>query len=137
MTTNVISATGAGSAVTDDSASRVPTQTLGQDAFLKLLVTQLTSQDPMHPMEDTQFISQMAQFSALEQTTQMEKQVSQLRTSQDVVQANNLIGRSVQLDDGTAGTVGAVDLSGTSPQIVVNGASYALSRVLLVSTPTS
>ena len=44
---------------------------LGKDEFLKLLVTQLQNQDPLNPQDDTQFISQLAQFSALEQMTNM------------------------------------------------------------------
>ena len=48
------------------TASRVPQKVLGQNDFLKLLATQFKTQDPMKPMEDTAFIAQMAQFTALE-----------------------------------------------------------------------
>jgi flagellar basal-body rod modification protein FlgD len=137
MTTAAIAASGVGSALTGDGSSRVPTQTLGQAEFLKLLVTQLTQQNPLQPIQDTEFIAQMAQFSALEQTKQMEQEVARLRASQDVVQANSLIGRFVQLDDGTSGQVAAVDLSGESPEIVVNGAAYALGSVLFVTAPVN
>ena len=44
---------------------------LGQDAFLKLLVTQLQHQDPLNPLDDTEFIAQLAQFSSLEKLTEM------------------------------------------------------------------
>ena len=61
---------------------------LGKDEFLKILVTQLQNQDPMSPMEDTDFIAQLAQFSSLEQ-------MQSLNTSFTFGQAYNLIGKNV------------------------------------------
>jgi flagellar basal-body rod modification protein FlgD len=53
---------------------------LGQDAFLQLLVTQLQHQDPLQPQDDSQFLAQLAQFSSLEQLTQMNASIQQLVT---------------------------------------------------------
>ena len=53
---------------------------LGQDAFLKLLVTQLQHQDPLQPQDDSQFLAQLATFSSLEQLTQMNASIQQLVT---------------------------------------------------------
>jgi flagellar basal-body rod modification protein FlgD len=70
---------------------------LGKDAFLQLLVTQLENQDPLKPMEDTQFISQLAQFSNLEQMTNISKGIDTLvdNSSQDMLSGVNYIGKGV------------------------------------------
>lgn len=67
-----------GAAATTSQAS-VPRQTtLGQDAFLKLLITQLEHQDPTQPKDDTEFIAQLATFSSLEKLTEIAAAVRQL-----------------------------------------------------------
>ena len=137
----IISAATTGSQTDASGSLRLPTQTLGQDDFLKLLVTQLSSQDPMNPISDTGFIAQMAQFSALEQARTMESDMAQMRDDQQVLQANSLLGRTVQLqvDPKTIGygTVDAVLLQAGTPQLIVNGQSYDLSQVLSIAqTPT-
>src|SRR5436190_16374709 len=100
---------------------RIPTQKLDQKDFLKLLVAQLTSQDPLNPQKDTEFIAQMAQFSQLEQARTMESDLAALRTDQAFLQASSMLGRSVDLRDAhgniTHGTVSAIQLGGGTPMI--------------------
>lgn len=62
-----------------------PNNDLDKDAFLKLLTTQLANQDPLSPMEDREFIAQLAQFSSLEQMTAMNKTME--RTSEEMLEA--------------------------------------------------
>jgi flagellar basal-body rod modification protein FlgD len=80
-----------------------PNATLGKDDFLKLLVTQLQHQDPMSPMDDKDFMGQMAQFSSLEQMTNMATDLNQLEYSNQLSQSVSLIGHTVTYtkDDGT------------------------------------
>ncbi|WP_101843887.1 flagellar hook assembly protein FlgD [Halobacillus sp. Marseille-P3879] len=71
---------------------------LGKDDFLKILMTQLQNQNPLDPMEDKEFVSQMAQFSSLEQMTNMSSSMSDFTSSQSslpVVQYSGLIGKEV------------------------------------------
>lgn len=138
---SVSSATGTNYSTTATTATRLPTQVLGQDDFLKLLVAQLSAQDPMNPQKDTEFIAQMAQFSALEQTRSMQSDISGLRSEQQVLQANGMIGRTVVLQDtGSAsvtGVVSGVSLATGTPQIIVNGKTYSLGSLLSVSAPAT
>ncbi|MBO9540979.1 hypothetical protein J7643_10350 [bacterium] len=68
---------------------------LGKNDFLKLLVTQLRFQDPMNPMEDKEFIAQMAQFSSLEEMQNLSKTLSQQADLGQLSQASSLIGKTV------------------------------------------
>ncbi len=63
-------------------ASRVVSKELDKDAFLRLLIAELANQDPMNPMDDREFIAQMAQFSTLEQMTNMTKALEGMSSMQ-------------------------------------------------------
>lgn len=123
----------------EESNPRVPEKTMGQDDFLKLLVTQFTNQDPMSPMKDTEYIAQMAQFTSLEQTKSMSSEIAKLRADNQLMQGNALIGRTVELQPDSSnkdihliGTVSAVTIKAGTPQIVVNNTPYDLSTVLSI-----
>jgi flagellar basal-body rod modification protein FlgD len=109
---------------------------LNQNDFFKLLIAQMTAQDPMNPMSNEDFMGQMAQFSSLEQTRTMGDTIASMRDEQQMLQANSLIGRDVnlQIDTGVVhGTVTAVQMDGTTPKIVVGDAAYDLSQVLTIT----
>jgi flagellar basal-body rod modification protein FlgD len=117
---------------------RKPQQSLGKDDFLKLLITQLSHQDPTAPMQDKEFIAQMAQFSSLEQMTGMNTQMtgmaadfSRLTSMLSGGEAYSALGKNVELLDGdrlVQGTVRAVT-RGENPMVLVNGAYYAWDQV--------
>ena len=117
---------------TPSGAERIPVKSLGQEDFIKILVTQLTSQDPMNPQKDTEFVAQMAQFSALESTKAMQTEIQTLR-------AHQLLGQTVEINLDDAGTVEgevtAVDSSNVngSPMIIVGGRSYSIEDVVRVA----
>lgn len=121
-----------GTNATGTTASTTVTKSteLGKDDFLKLLVTQLQSQDPLNPMDDKEFISQMAQFTSLEQMKNM-------NTSVQITQATSYIGKQVTWDDDSGveqtGLVKAVRIVSGEPKIVIGDQTLALSKVTSVT----
>ncbi|MFP4372120.1 MAG: flagellar hook capping FlgD N-terminal domain-containing protein [Halanaerobium sp.] len=79
---------------------------LGQDAFFKILITQLQNQDPLNPMEDREFVSQMAEFSSLEKNEKIYSLLEEKLGSNQVIENSNLIGQEI-----TANVEG-IDMSG-------------------------
>lgn len=119
------------------AASRVPIQTLGQEDFIKILVTQLTSQDPMNPQKDTEFVAQMAQFSQLETGKDMRLELANLRMQQEFLKANSLIGRRVEFADGEnfgfAATVDSMEVADGETLLSAGGRTFTLSDIVRVS----
>ena len=110
---------------------RIPSQSLGKDDFLKILITQLAHQDPMAPMEDMEFIAQMAQFSTLEQMTGMAKDFARLTAMVSGSEASSALGKNVELIEGdqlVQGVVKAVT-RGEVPEVLVNGVFYNWEQV--------
>ncbi|MFO1486965.1 MAG: flagellar hook capping FlgD N-terminal domain-containing protein [Verrucomicrobiota bacterium] len=120
-------------------APSVGSRILSQDDFLNLLVAQMKSQDPMNPQTDTQMAAQMAQFTSLQQSNTMSANIATMLTQQQILQANSMLGGTVtvQADAKTTatGVVQAVEMTDGAPKIVVDGKSYDLSQVLML-TPT-
>lgn len=80
---------------------------MGKDDFMKLLIAQLQNQDPTNPMKDNEFIAQMAQFSALEQTMNLSKAFEQFAVAQgqsQLIQYNSFIGKNVKWHEMTENT---------------------------------
>ena len=115
---------------------------LGKQDFLKLLMAQLRNQDPLKPMEDTQMIAQMAQFSALEATQGLTSVLQQSSNMQTVIQAGSLIGKYVQAEraDGTtiSGAVAGVSFESTdglvAPSLLVGTQVVDYSDVRRISS---
>jgi flagellar basal-body rod modification protein FlgD len=110
---------------------RQPQQNLGKDDFLKLLITQLSHQDPTAPMQDKEFIAQMAQFSSLEQMTSMAADFAKLTSMITGSEASQALGKNVELVEGDRVIQGAVKAvtRGETPMVLVNGAYYNWNQV--------
>lgn len=130
-----------GSNSSTSSTTRTPAQTLDQDDFLNLLVTQLKMQDPLDPQSNTDFIAQMAQFSSLSTNTSTNEKVTDLESTAQFQQANGLLGRTVILQSDSSkqvtGTVSGITIDAGTPKIVVNNQAYDLSQVVSVALAAS
>ncbi len=110
---------------TNNKTEKIGTDSLGKDAFMTLLVTQMQNQDPLNPSTDTEFIGQLAQFSSLEQ---MENLNSTLANQN----AFSLVGKNVIINvptaDGTGGTVAGyvqyVEIKDGKAYLAVNEQTY-------------
>jgi flagellar basal-body rod modification protein FlgD len=78
------------------STEQGPSQQLGKQDFLNLLMVQLRNQDPLNVQDDREFIAQMAQFSSLEQSTNMTSAIENLVSFQQLTQGSALLGREVE-----------------------------------------
>ena len=135
-----------------DSIASLPTSTvpstssqgssgasLQMDDFLQLLTSQITNQDPLEPMKDTEFISQMANIASLEQMEQFSKGFSKFADSHHAMLAQGYLGREVTIiqdDMEISGLVESINSSedGTS-EVVVNGQAYSPSSITKVRLP--
>lgn len=113
---------------------RKTSQELGKDDFLKLLIAQLSNQDPTSPMENTEFIAQMAQFSSLEQMTNMSTSFEKMSAFINSSEATSTLGKVVELNIGDTTTTGVVEgaTRGANPQILVNGMYYSMDKIAAV-----
>lgn len=108
---------------------------VSEQAFLQLLITQLKNQDPTNPADPTQFVSQLASFSSLEQQTQLNTQMTQVLDNS----VTGLIGKTATVTDPsqssgfTQGTVSGIVYYANGPAITINGNNYALSDIQNVS----
>jgi len=103
------------------SSSNITSQ-LGPSAFLQLLTTQLSNQDPLNPMDDTQSVSQLAQFSALQASDNLQTSFANFQSNFAVLQSSSLIGKTVSVNSTDATTGNSSTLAGTVQAIqVVNG----------------
>jgi flagellar basal-body rod modification protein FlgD len=119
------------SSATDSSSSLVSEQ-----AFLQLLITQLKNQDPTNPADPTQFVSQLASFSSLEQQTQTNTDLTQVLDNS----VTGLIGKTVEVTDSssstgtTTGTVSGIVYYSNGPAVTINGTNYLASDIQNVTS---
>ena len=99
---------------------------LSFQSLLKIILTQLQYQDPLKPLDNFQFVSQLAEFAQLQQSQSLNDQITSLLTSQSSAQATGLLGKTVDVNTANnaqatpvSGVVTAVSFSGGQPALTV------------------
>jgi flagellar basal-body rod modification protein FlgD len=133
------------SVTSSDSTVTYGQKTLGQDDFLRLLVTQLKLQDPLKPLEEKEFIAQLAQFSALDGINRLTDEVRSLAVLAESQmwqnagrEAVDLIGKQVTITtpaEEVAGVVTGVRWFAGQPWVIVGDVAYELGQIYEVSLP--
>lgn len=128
------------SAVTSNAASaQTATNAFGLsfDSLLKIILTQLQYQDPLKPMDNFQFVSQLAQFSQIQQGQVTNDRLQSLVSAQSTVQATGLLGKTVDIAAGSAtvtGKVTAISFQSGSPQLtILTGTNQTISNLALTA----
>ena len=124
-------------AASEDSQSSA---TMQMDDFLQLLTSQISNQDPLEPMKDTEFISQMANIASLEQMQQFSKGFEMFASSHKDMVAQAYLGRAVEIKSGSeelSGIVNAVERSEDGKiSVLVNSKAYDPNEIVKVSLPS-
>src|SRR5689334_5605774 len=122
---------------TTSSTSVTSKSALSQEDFLKLFLAELNFQDPMEPLNNREFLAQMAQFSSLEQARLSVENTQNLVFMNSTSQSVSLLGKSVRVagqgGGEVSGRVTAVNFTANGPVLTVNGADYKLSQVIQVA----
>jgi flagellar basal-body rod modification protein FlgD len=136
---NVTSATDSTSK-SSSTSSTTSTSSTGVDynTFLQLLIAEMKNQDPTNPMDTSQYMSQFAQLSSVEQAMQTNTKLDSLLSSQSLSQADGLIGKTVSFTDSTgasfSGKVASVSInSDGSVATLENGTKVAIGPGLTIS----
>jgi flagellar basal-body rod modification protein FlgD len=109
-----------------------PNASLSLQDFLQVLMTQLTYQDPLKPMDNQQFMAQIAQFTTLEQTQQLNTSIQALVANQAAQQSVGMIGRTVNItttNGPISGKVASIDLSGATPLLTLTTSAGTLTGI--------
>ena len=125
-----------GTASTATSSTTTNPNTVDYNTFLQLLVTELQNQDPTSPTDPTQYLSQLASFSAVGQSVQTNAKLDTMLTTSALSQADSAIGRTVTSADGsTTGVVSSVAIGsdGTVSATLQNGSTLPLGNGVTVS----
>lgn len=118
---------------TYETDSSDDSNTLGQEAFLELLVTELQYQNPLDPMDGTEYVAQLAQFSTVEQLTTMNDNMSSFLQYQGLYEGSSLIGKIVEINDGeVSGEVTKIAVEDGETYVYVDDEKYSVDDITMI-----
>jgi flagellar basal-body rod modification protein FlgD len=136
MTTVPPTSSGASTPAPSSSSQSAPT--LGYNDFLQLMIAQLQNQDPLNPTDSSEFMSQIAEFSNVEQGINANSKLGQLLINSNISQASTMIGLSIKGTDGTEGIIQSVRIdSSGSTAILTNGKQVPIEAGVSIGYPNS
>jgi flagellar basal-body rod modification protein FlgD len=136
MTT--VPATGNSSSSTTATSATQSSPTLDYNDFLQLMIAQLQNQDPLNPTDSSQFMSQIAEFSNVEQGINTNSKLDQLLVNSNISQASTMIGLVITGTDGTQGVIESVRIdSSGSTAILTDGTQVPITAGVSIGYPVS
>jgi flagellar basal-body rod modification protein FlgD len=123
--------------------SKATGDSVSENQFLDLLVTQLQNQDPTQPMDDSQFVSELAQFSSLQETTNLNTTMTGYTQTSGLQTAASMIGATVTTNatdsngNAISGEVTAASNANSVANVIVGGNTVPLSEVSTVTYPNA
>ncbi|MCE1246490.1 MAG: hypothetical protein LWY06_07600 [Firmicutes bacterium] len=134
---NVLSGANAvmkGMGATSKGSTTSSTSSTGSNDFIKLLLSQITNQNPLEPMDNSTMVTQLAQFQMVEKMGDLDDKVGSLLSYQNMMNSINLMGKKVTILNTTGGstikgTVEGIKMTNGTPTVVVNGTSYDMALI--------
>ncbi len=127
-----------GATNTPGASTSGASSTLNYNDFLQLMVAQLQNQDPLNPTDSSQFMSQIAQFSSVEQGINANTKLGQLLVNSNISQASTMIGLSIKGTDGTEGIIQSVRIdSSGSTAVLTTGQQIPIGAGVTIGYPHS
>lgn len=127
--------------VSTTAAAAGATSSLNEGDFLDLMMDQLQNQDPLNPADPTQYMSELASFSSLDEEMQIQQSDSQTAANQSASSALQMLGQTVSYTDSNGdtqtGTVSSVDFTSSGPTLTIGGISGIDLSQVIGATATS
>jgi flagellar basal-body rod modification protein FlgD len=127
---------------TSTSSSASVGSDLNEGDFLDLMMDQLKNQNPLNPADPTQYMSELASFSSLDEEMQIQSSSSESASNQAASSALSMLGQNVSYTDSNgntaSGTVSSIDFTSSGPTLTVGGTSgISLSEITSAGTSSS